>query len=43
MLNSLLKVEDNILPKIELVQPKIQDKIPPTVDWNVNVTLLSSR
>ena len=32
MLNSLLKVEDNILPKIELVQPKIQDKILPTVE-----------
>ena len=32
MLNSLLKVEDNILLKIELVQPKIQDKILPTVE-----------
>ena len=32
MLNSLLKVEDNILPKIELVQAKIKDKILPTVE-----------
>jgi SOS-response transcriptional repressor LexA len=32
MLNSLLKVEDNILPKIELVQPKIKDKILLTVE-----------
>jgi len=32
MPNSLLKVEDNILPKIELVQPKIRDKILPTVE-----------
>nr|WP_171494430.1 LexA family transcriptional regulator [Acinetobacter brisouii] len=32
MHNSLLKVEDNILPKIELVQLKIKDKILPCVE-----------